>query len=159
VIPAQLTSRRRDKVEGVVMKLCSAGLLVVFVAVACAGPGAARGLEPLVQDLRTGDEPTRVRAVLALGHSSDPHAVEVLRQAAHDDSQLVRTHALLALKHLLLSLEHTSWLVTYWLHALLAQVEEQLEEPQGTTVKPSTEPPRAALSSEPPPLAGRKGFQ
>jgi HEAT repeat protein len=141
------------------MKLCSAGLLVVFVAVACAGPGAARGLEPLVQDLRTGDEPTRVRAVLALGDSGDPQAVEVLRHAVHDESQLVRTHALLALKHLLLSLAHTSQLVTHWLHELLEQVEEQLEEPHVTTVQPPTEPPRAAFSSEQPPLAGRKRFQ
>jgi HEAT repeat protein len=138
------------------MKLCSVGLLVVLVAVACAGPGAARGLEPLVQDLRTGDEPTRVRAVLALGQSGDPQAVEVLRHAVHDESQLVRTHALLALKHLLLSLAHTSRLVTHWLHELLERVEEQLEEPQVTTVKPPTEPPRSAFSSEQPPLAGRK---
>src|SRR5919109_1616341 len=117
------------------MKLCSAGLLVVLVAVACAGPGAARGLEPLVQDLRTGDETTRVRAVLALGHSGDPQAVEVLRQAVHDESQLVRTHALQALKHLLLSLAHTSRLVTHWLDELLKRVEEQLEAPQVTTVQ------------------------
>ena len=141
------------------MKLCSVGLLVVLVAVACAGPGAARGLEPLVQDLRTGDETTRVRAVLALGHSGDPQAVEVLRHAVHDESQLVRTHALLALKHLLLSLAHTSQLVTHWLHELLEQVEEQLEEPQVTTVRPPTEPPRSAFASEQPPLAGRKRFQ
>ena len=141
------------------MKLCSVGLLVVLVAVACAGPGAARGLEPLVQDLRTGDEPTRVRAVLALGHSGDPHAVEVLRHAVHDESQLVRTHALLALRHLLLSLAHTSRLVTHWLHELLERIEEQLEEPQGATVKPPTAPPRSAFSGEQPPLAGRKRFQ
>jgi HEAT repeat protein len=117
------------------MKLCWVGMLVMLVAVACAGPGAARGLEPLVQDLRTGDEPTRVRAVLALGHSGDPHAVKVLRHALHDESQLVRTHALQALRHLLLSLTHTSRLVTHWLHELLEQVEEQLEEPQRTTVQ------------------------
>ncbi len=137
------------------MKLYWVGMLVVFVVVACAGPGAARGLEPLVQDLRTGDEPTRVRAVLALGDSGDPQAVEVLRDALHDESQLVRTHALQALRHLLLSLAHTSRLVTHWLHDLLERVEEQLGEPQVTTVTP-TEPPRAAWSRELPPLTGRK---
>jgi hypothetical protein len=146
----------KETVEGLVMKLCSVGLLVVLVAVACAGPGAARGLEPLVQDLRTGDEPTRVRAVLALGHSGDPHAVEVLRQAVHDESPLVRTHALQALKHLLLSLAHTSRLVTHWLDELLKRVEEQLEAPQVTTVQRPIETPRAAWSSEQSPLAGRK---
>jgi HEAT repeat protein len=124
------------------MKLCWVGILVMLVAVACAGPGAARGLEPLVQDLRTGDEPTRVRAVLALGHSGDPHAVGVLRHAVHDESQLVRTHALQALRHLLLSLTHTSRLVTHWLHVLLEQVEEQLEEPQRTTVQRPIGTPR-----------------
>ena len=112
------------------MKLCWVGMLVVFVVVAWVDAGSARGLEPLVQDLRAGDEPTRVRAVLALGDSGDPQAVEVLRHALHDESQLVRTHALLALKHLLLSLTHTSRLVTHWLHTLLKQVEEQLGEPQ-----------------------------
>jgi HEAT repeat protein len=76
------------------MKLGWVGMLVVLVVVAWVGPGAARGLEPLVQDLRTGDETTRVRAVLALGHSGDPQAVEILRHAVHDESRLVRTHAL-----------------------------------------------------------------
>ncbi len=118
------------------MKLCWVGLLVVLVVAAWVSPGSARGLEPLVHDLRTGDEPTRVRAVLALGHSGDPQAVEVLRQAVHDESQLVRTHALLALKHLLLSLTHTSRLVTHWLDALLKQVEEQLGERWATSGRP-----------------------
>jgi HEAT repeat protein len=121
------------------MKLCWVGILIVLVVVVRAGPGSARGIEPLVHDLRTGDEATRVRAVLALGHSSDPQAVEVLRHAVHDESQLVRKHALQALKHLLLILAHTSRLVTHWLHELLERVEERLEEPQVTTVKPPTE--------------------
>jgi HEAT repeat protein len=144
-----------EKVEGLVMKLCWVGLLVVLMVVAWVGPGAARSLEPLVQDLKTGDEATRVRAVLALGHSGDPHAVEVLRQAVHDESPLVRQHALQALKHLLLSLAHTSRLVTHWLHELL----ERLEEPHVATVKPLTETPRSAFSSEQPPLAGQKRFR
>jgi HEAT repeat protein len=141
------------------MKLCWVGMFVVFVVVAWIGPGSARGIEPLVHDLRTGDEATRVRAVLALGHSGDPQAVEVLRHAVHDESQLVRKHALQALKHLLLILAHTSRLVTHWLHELLERVEERLEEPQVTTVKPPTETPRATFSRENPPLAGRKRFQ
>ena len=104
-----------------------------------------------VHDLRTGDEATRVRAVLALGHSGDAQAVEVLREALHDESQLVRQHALHAFKHLLLMLAQTSRLVTQWLDALL----ERLEEPHVITVQPPTEPPRAAWSSEQLPLAGQ----
>jgi hypothetical protein len=61
------------------MKRCWGGLLIVLVITAWVGPGSARGLEPLVHDLRTGDEATRVRAVLALGHSGEAQAVEVLR--------------------------------------------------------------------------------
>jgi HEAT repeat protein len=136
------------------MKRCWVGMCVVLVVAAWVGPGSARGLEPLVHDLRTGDEATRVRAVLALGDSGDPQAVEVLRHALHDESQLVRTHALQALKHLLLILAQTSRLVTHWLHELLEWVEERLEEPQATTVKPSTESPRFTFSSEQPPMAG-----
>jgi HEAT repeat protein len=132
-------------------------MLVVFVVAAWVGPGSARGIEPLVHDLRTGDETTRVRAVLALGHSGDPQAVEVLRRhALHDESQLVRNHALQALKHLLLILAHTSRLVTHWLHELLERVEERLEEPQVTTMQRPIESPRSAFPSEKPPLAGRK---
>jgi HEAT repeats len=138
------------------MKLCWVGMLVVFVVAAWVGPGSARGIEPLVHDLRTGDETTRVRAVLALGHSGDPQAVEILRHALHDESQLVRNHALQALKHLLLILAHTSRLVTHWLHELLERVEERLEEPQMTTMPRPIESPRSAFSSEKPPLAGRK---
>jgi HEAT repeat protein len=122
------------------MKLCWGGMLVVLVVMAWVGPGAARGIEPLVHDLRTGDEATRVRAVLALGHSGDAQAVEVLRHALHDESQLVGQHALQALKHLLLILAHTSRLVTQWLDELL----ERLEEPHVTTVKPPTETLRSA---------------
>ncbi len=138
------------------MKLCWVGMLVVFVVVVWVGPGSAGGIEPLVHDLRTGDEMTRVRAVLALGHSADPQAVEVLRHALHDESQLVRNHALQALRHLLLIMAHTSRLVTYWLHELLERVEEQLEEPQVTTMQRPIESPRSAFSGEKPPLAGRK---
>jgi hypothetical protein len=36
------------------MKLRWVGMLVVLVVVAWIGPGSARGIEPLVHDLRTG---------------------------------------------------------------------------------------------------------
>ncbi len=141
------------------MKRCWVGLFVMLVVAAWVGPGSARGIEPLVHDLRTGDEATRVRAVLALGDSGDPQAVEVLRHALHDESQLVRKHALQAFKHLLLILAQTSRLVTHWLHELLEWVEERSEEPQVTTGKPSTESPRFTFSREQPPLAERKRLQ
>jgi HEAT repeat protein len=141
------------------MKWWWVSMLVVLVVAAWIRPGAARGIEPLVHDLRTGDEATRVRAVLALGHSDDPRAVEVLRHALHDESQLVRKHALQALRHLLLILAHTSRLVTYWLHELLERVEEGLEEPQVTIVKLPTGIPRSAISGEKPPLTGRQRWQ
>jgi HEAT repeat protein len=138
------------------MKLYWGGMYVVLVVMAWVGSGSARGIEPLVYDLRTGgDEAPRVRAVLALGHSGDAQAVEVLRHALHDESQLVRTHALQAFKHLLLMLAHSARLVTDWLDELL----DRLEEPQVTTVKPLTEPPRSAFSSEKRSLTGRKSFQ
>jgi HEAT repeat protein len=145
--------------EGLVMKLWWGGMLVVLVVVAWRGPGFARGIEPLVHDLRTGDEATRVRAVLTLGHSDDPQAVEVLRHALHDESQLVRKHALQALRHLLLILAQTSRLVTHWLHELLERVEERLEEPQVTIVQLPTGPPRSTISGEKPPLTGRQRWQ
>jgi HPt (histidine-containing phosphotransfer) domain-containing protein len=141
------------------MKLWGVGMLVVLVLVAWVGPGSARGMEPLVHDPRTGDETTRVRAVLALGHSGDPQAVEVLRHALHDESALVRKHALEALKHLLQTLAHASRLVTHWLHELLERVEEWLEEPQVTTVRGPIETSRFAWYSEKPPPAGRQRFQ
>jgi hypothetical protein len=141
------------------MKLCGVGMLAVLVLVVWVDPGSARGMEPLVHDLRTGYETTRVRAVLALGHSGDPQAVDVLRHALHDESPLVRKHALEALKHLLLTLAHASRLVTHWLHELLERVEKRLEEPQVTTVKGPIETSSSALSSEKPPLAGRKRFK
>ncbi len=137
------------------MKRYWVGMSVVLIVMAWVGSGFARGIEPLVHDLRTGDEATRVRAVLALGHSGDAQAVEVLRHALHDESQLVRQYALQAIKQLLLMLAQTSWLVTQWLDELL----ERLEEPHVITVKPPTEPPRSALSSEKLPLAGSRSVQ
>jgi HEAT repeat protein len=141
----------QEKVEDLIMKLRWGGILIVLVVMAWVGPGAARGLEPLVHDLRTGDETTRVRAVLALGHSGEAQAVEVLREALHDESPRVRQYARYALKQLLLRLAQTSRLVTQWLDALL----ERLEAPHVITVQPPTETPRAAWSSEQLPLAGR----
>jgi HEAT repeat protein len=137
------------------MKRCWEGLLIVLVVVAWVGCGSARGLDPLVHDLRTGDEATRVSAVLALGHSGDAQAAEVLREALHDESPRVRQHALQAFKHLLLRLAQTSRLVTQWLDTLL----ERLEEPHVITVQPPTETPRSAWSSEQLPLAGRMGVR
>jgi HEAT repeat protein len=137
------------------MKRRWGGLLIVLVVVAWVGSGSASSLEPLVHDLRTGDEATRVRAVLALGHSGEAQAVEVLREALHDESPRVRQYARHALKQLLLMLAQTSRLVTQWLDALL----ERLEEPHVITVQPPTEPPRAAWSSEQLPLAGQMGVR
>jgi HEAT repeat protein len=136
------------------MKRYGGGLLIVLV-VAWVGSGSARDIEPLVHDLRTGDEATRVRAVLALGHSGEAQAAEVLREALHDESPRVRQYARHAIKHLLLMLVQTSRLVTQWLDTLL----ERLEEPHVTTVQPPTETPRAAWSSEQLPLAGRMGVR
>jgi HEAT repeat protein len=119
--------------------------------IAWVGSGSARGLELLVHDLRTGDEATRVRAVLALGHSGDPQAVEVVREAFHDESPRVKQYARHALKQLLLRLAQTSRLVTQWLDALL----ERWEVPHVITVQPPTETPSAAWSSEQLPLAGQ----
>jgi HEAT repeat protein len=127
------------------------GMLIVLVVIAWVGSGSARGIEPLVHDLRTGDEATRVRAVLALGHSGEAQAVEVIREAFHDESPRVRQYALQAFKQLLLGLAQTSRLVTQWLDALL----ERLEEPHVITVPPPTEPPRSAWSSAQLPRAGR----
>jgi len=137
------------------MKRCWGGLLIVLVVVAWVGPGAARGLDPLVHDLRTGDEATRVRAVLALGHSGDAHAVEVVREALHDESPLVRQYARHAFKQLLLRLAQTSRLVAQWLDDLL----ERLEAPHVITVQPPTETPRSAVSSEQLPLAEPMGVR
>jgi HEAT repeat protein len=119
-------------------------MLIVLIVMAWVGSGSARNIEPLVHDLRTGDEATRVRVVLALGHSGEGHAVEVVRDAVHDESPLVRQYALHAFKQLLLRLAQTSRLVTQWLDDLL----ERLEEPHVITVKPPTEPPRAAWSRD-----------
>ena len=137
------------------MKRYWVGMSVVLIMMAWVDSGSARGIEPLVHDLRTGDEATRVRAVLALGHSGDAQAVEVLRHALHDESQLVRQYAIQAIKQLLLMLAQTSRLVTQWLDELL----ERLEEPHVITGKPPTEPPRSAVSSEKLPLAGSKSAQ
>jgi HEAT repeat protein len=112
------------------MKPYRVGMLALLVWVAWVGPGFARGIDPLIQDLKTGDETTRIRAVVALGHSGDPTAVEVLREALNDESRLVRQYAIQALTDLLRILEHTSHLVTRWLHDLRVRFEQRLEEPQ-----------------------------
>jgi HEAT repeat protein len=132
------------------MKRYWVGMVVVLVVMAWVGSGSARDIEPLVHDLRAGDEATRVRAVMALGDSGDTQAVEVLRYALHDESPLVRQYALQAFKHLLLMLAQTSRLVTQWLDELL----ERLEEPHVITMKRPAGTPRSAISREQPPLAG-----
>jgi hypothetical protein len=134
------------------MKRYWVGMLVVLVVMVWVGSGSARGIEPLIHDLRTGDEATRVRAVLALRDSGDPQAVEALRDALHDENPRVRQYALQAFKHLLLILAQTSRLVTQWLDELL----ERLEEPHVITVQPPTGTPRSAISREQPPLTGWK---
>jgi biopolymer transport protein ExbB/TolQ len=121
--------------EGLSMKQYGVGLLALLIVAAWVGSGWASSIDVLIQDLKTGDEPTRIRAVVALGHSADPKAVEALREALHDESQLVRRYALQALKDLLQILERTSRLVTRWLHDLVDRLEQRLEEPQTTAVQ------------------------
>lgn len=103
-------------------------IISLLIVVAWMSAGYASDIDALIQDLKNGDESTRIRAVVALGQSGDPQAVEVLREAMHDESQLVRKYALYALRDLLQVLERTSRLVTRWLHDLLDRVEQQLEE-------------------------------
>jgi HEAT repeat protein len=124
------------------MKPCWVGLLALLVLAIWVGSGNAHGIDPLVQDLKTGDEPTRIRAIIALGQSGDPTAAEVLRAAQDDESHLVRQYARHALMDLLRILAHTSRLVTRWLDELLARTEERLEVPQRTMVQPTIENPR-----------------
>jgi hypothetical protein len=123
--------------EGWLMKLYWIGIVVLLIMGAWAGHGSAGDLAPFIHDLKTGDESTRIRAVMALGESGDPHAVDALREALQDDSRLVRQYALHALMDLLRILEHTSRLVTRWLHELRDRFAQPVEEPQTTAVKRS----------------------
>jgi HEAT repeat protein len=119
------------------MKPCRVGMFALLVVAVWVGPGYARGIDSLIQDLKTGDETTRIRAVVALGRSGDPAAVESLREALSDESRLVRQYALHALTDLLRVLEHASHLVSRWLHDLREQLEQRLEGPQTTAVRRS----------------------
>jgi urease accessory protein UreH len=119
------------------VKPCWVGIVVLLVLAVWVSSGSTSSIDPLIEDLKTGDETTRVRAVVALGHSRDPQAVEALREALHDESGLVRQYALHALADLLRILEHTSQSFTRWLRDLRDRLEQRLDEPQMATAPKS----------------------
>jgi HEAT repeat protein len=123
--------------EGQFVKPYWVGVVALLVLAAWVSPGFANGIDSLIEDLKTGDEATRLRAVVALGHSGDPKAVGTLREALHDESRVVREYALRALADLLQILEHTSQSLAHWLRDLRARLEQRLEEPQMATAPKS----------------------
>jgi HEAT repeat protein len=73
----------------------------------------------LIQDLRSSDEASRMKAVKALGQSGEMRALNPLLEALKDDSALVREHALEALRNLVKVLSDVYRLMRWWFQDLL----------------------------------------
>ena len=107
-----------------------ASLLVVGAITASHGDEFQR----LIQDLRSTDEETRMKAVKALGESGEMRALKPLLEALRDDSVVVREHALEALRNLVKVLSDVYRLMRWWLQDLLNRLGVSPQE-QGIPVE------------------------
>jgi HEAT repeat protein len=79
-------------------------------------------LRSLINDLRSADTQTRLKAIKGLGESGDIRALSPLLKALHDERGVVRQHAIAALQRLAQTLDEVYIIVKRWLQALIHQL-------------------------------------
>jgi HEAT repeats len=80
-------------------------------------------LRPLIDDLKSADTETALKAVTELGASGDIRAVPPLLEALGDARGVVRQSAVKALQHLVKALDDVYIVVKHWLQSLINKLQ------------------------------------
>jgi HEAT repeat protein len=83
------------------------------------GPAYADQLRPLLNDLKSADTATVLKAIEGLGESGDIRAVPPLLEALRDKRGVVRQYTVEALQHLVQALDDGYLVVKRWLQSLI----------------------------------------
>jgi HEAT repeat protein len=87
------------------------------------GLADASQLRPLINDLKSADTATALKAVKGLGESGDIRAVPPLLGALGDERDVVRQYAVEALQHLVQALDNVYIVAKRWLQSLIDQLQ------------------------------------
>ena len=94
-------------------------LLAALLLTSDISPAGAERLRPLLDDLKSADVETALKAISELGESGDIRAVSPLLDALRDERAAVRQSAAEALQHLVRALDDVYSVVKRWLQALI----------------------------------------
>lgn len=94
-------------------------LLAALLPTSAIGLAYADQLRPLIDDLKSADVETALKAITQLGESGDLRAVSPLLDALRDERDVVRQSAAEALQHLVRALDDVYIVVKRWLQALI----------------------------------------
>jgi HEAT repeat protein len=108
--------------------ICLAVLLLTYTS----GLADADQLRPLINDLKSADTETTLKAIKGLGESGDIHAVPLLLKALRDERGVVRQYAIEALQPLVRTLDDMYIVVKRWLQSLINQLRH--DPPDGVII-------------------------
>jgi HEAT repeat protein len=94
-------------------------LLAAMLATNTIGLAYADQLRPLIDDLKSADTTTVLKAIRGLGESGDIRAVPPLLEALRDKRGVVRQYTVEALQHLVQALDDGYLVVKRWLQSLI----------------------------------------
>ena len=114
----------------------SAALLLTHIT----GLAKADQLRPLLNDLRSADTETTLKAIKGLGESGDIRAVPPLLAASRDARDVVRQYAIEALQHLVRSLDSVYLVAKRWLQSLIDQLRSDPSDRVVTTARRPLDP-------------------
>jgi hypothetical protein len=105
---------RRDK-----MRTTSLILLALLLLTSGINLSYADGLQPLIDDLKSTNTDTKLKAIKSLGESGDIRAVPPLLTVLRDERGMARQYAVEALQNLARVLDDVYVVVKRWLQSLI----------------------------------------
>jgi HEAT repeat protein len=111
--------------------ICLAVLLLTYTS----GLADADQLRPLINDLKSADTETTLKAIEGLGESGDIRAVPLLLKALRDERDVVRQYAIEALQRLVRTLDDMYIVVKHWLQSLINQLRHDPSDGVITAVR------------------------
>jgi HEAT repeat protein len=97
-------------------------------------------LRPLINDLKSADTPTALKAITGLRESGDIRAVPPLLTALRDERGVVRQAAVEALQHLVRALDDVHIIIKRWLQSLINKLRLDPSDDVITVEQPIAHP-------------------
>jgi HEAT repeat protein len=99
------------------------------------GLADADQLQPLIDDVKSVETATAIKAIKGLGDSRDIRALPPLLAALRDERGVVRQYAVEALQHLVRTLDTVYYVAKRWLQSLIDQLRTDPSDSIVTTAR------------------------